>query len=78
MDSRDVTGPSPDAVSMSKATPSTPTLVRKFKIGIKHDVSAYPKLTERRNWDQWRLKVTALAKNHEVEDVLNKDYAPNG
>ena len=50
--------------------------LRKWKRGIRRDPSAYPVLTDEKQWDNWARTVEAEANLQHVHDVLDPTYRP--
>jgi hypothetical protein len=47
-----------------------------FKKGTKRDKSEYPEYKDKRHWDSFKLKVSAVARSHGLLDVINPNYVP--
>ena len=60
----------------SSPTVKSYTSVNDFKKGIKRDVSSYPKFTDDKFWDTWKMTVQAQARAHDLEEVLDEGYTP--
>ena len=76
-------GESPSSTSATKptanVTPAGPkqlSAAESFQRGVKRDPSQYPKLTEDKMWDSWKMNVEALARVHGVYDVLDNNHTP--
>ena len=47
-----------------------------FKKGVKRDSTMHNTFKDGKQWDTWRRHLRATAMAQDVDDVLNKDYAP--
>ena len=67
------------STSPSAATRATQSVssVNNFKKGTKHDATAYPTLKDMRLYNKFILEFTALARAHDVHQVLDTDYTPS-
>jgi hypothetical protein len=45
-----------------------------FKQGLKQDGALYPTFRNKRTWDNWHCSMMALARSHDVAEVLDGTY----
>ena len=64
-------GHSPNLQNNRSTTPA-----ESFKKGIKRDSTMHNTFKDGKQWDTWRRYLRATAMAQDVDDVLNKDYAP--
>jgi len=50
--------------------------VMEFRKGVRREVSAFPKLTDEKNWDNFHRSIVIIARTQGIEDFLNPNYRP--
>jgi hypothetical protein len=51
-------------------------MISDFRKGMKRELQPYPKLTDEKNWDNFRRSVTVIARAQGVENFLDPNYRP--
>ena len=68
------------AIRTSASAPASNTsvsnLVATFKKSTKRDSTLFDAFKDAKQWENWRHHVFATARAHDIEDVLNSNYAP--
>ena len=70
-----------EIVHTSSSTPTSktyaPTLVDTFRKGVKRDTTLYPTLKRPDKWDSFKREFYAIARSHNVHDILDPAYKPS-
>ena len=69
--------PVPNSVSSASSNISVKHELEAFKRSVKRDGAIYPVLRDEKDWDGWNRSMQAIARSHDVSEILDPDYKPD-